>query len=219
MSSPSHAADDGSLVRSTGGAAARGAMLIALAVVIGLVLLWSALDDAETVIADPGDATQDNGAAGGDDAADDGADNGGAAVDDSSDDSTTPTNDVPSDTTLAPLPDEDAGQAREPAEVTVLVANGTGGRGVAGAVSDKLKTRGFISDAANALNTQTSVVYYDEGFAADARVVAETIGATPDVIQPVPAAGTIAVSADAIDRAEAADIVVIVGTDDLIPTG
>lgn len=219
MSSPSHAADDGSLARSTGGAAARGAMLIALAVLIGLVLLWSALDDADTVIADSGDTSQDDGAAG-DDADDGGAtDDGGAAVDDGADDSTTPTNDVPSDTTIAPIPDEPAGEARDPAEVTVLVANGTGGRGVAGAVSDKLKTRGFISDAANALNTQMSVIYYDEGFAADARVVAETIGATPDIIQPVPAEGTIAVSSDAIDRAEAADIVVIIGTDDLIPTG
>jgi hypothetical protein len=194
-------------------------MLIALAVLIGLVLLWSALDDADTVIADSGDTSQDDGAAG-DDADDGGAtDDGGAAVDDGADDSTTPTNDVPSDTTIAPIPDEPAGEARDPAEVTVLVANGTGGRGVAGAVSDKLKTRGFISDAANALNTQMSVIYYDEGFAADARVVAETIGATPDIIQPVPAEGTIAVSSDAIDRAEAADIVVIIGTDDLIPTG
>lgn len=195
-------------------------MLIALAVLIGLVLLWSALDDAETVIADSGDATQDDDAGGSDDADDNGAaGDDGDTTGDAGDDSPTPTNDVPSDTTIAPLPaDDDPGEAREPAEVTVLVANGTGGRGVASAVSNKLKTRGFISDAANALNTQVSVIYYDEGFAADARVVAETVGTTPDVIQPAPE-GTIGVASDAVDRAEAADIVVIIGTDDLIPTG
>jgi len=215
--SRSHAADDGSLARSTGGAAARGAMLIALAVLVGLILLWSALDDAETVIADSGDAAQDDGST--DDATDDGTDDGATddATDDGTDDGSTVTNTVPSETTIAPLPDDTA-DAREPAEVTVLVANGTGGRGVAGRVSDKLKARGYISDAANALNTPVSVIFYDEGFAADARAVAETLGTTPDVIQPVPE-GTIGVSADAADRAESADIVVIVGSDERIPTG
>ena len=46
----SHAADDGSLARSTGGAAARGALLIALAVVIGLVLMAFALEDESTEV-------------------------------------------------------------------------------------------------------------------------------------------------------------------------
>ncbi|MFT7476398.1 MAG: hypothetical protein ACI81L_003351, partial [Verrucomicrobiales bacterium] len=45
-----HATDDGSLARSTGGAAARGAMLIALALVIGLVLMAFALDDPQTIV-------------------------------------------------------------------------------------------------------------------------------------------------------------------------
>ena len=51
MSNGYHAADDGSLARSTGGAAARGAMLIALALVIGLILMAFALDDPQTVVA------------------------------------------------------------------------------------------------------------------------------------------------------------------------
>jgi hypothetical protein len=193
-------------------------MLIALAVLIGLILLWSALDDAETVIADDADATQDDDAGTTDgDATDDGTD--GATDDgtDPADDSTTVTNDQPADETITSTTLPEA-EARPAAEVNVLVANGTGGRGVAGRVSDKLKARGYISDASNATNTQTSVIYYDEGFAADARAVAEAINTTPDVIQPTPS-GTIAVSADAVDRAESADIVVIVGADDRIPTG
>ena len=45
-----HAAEDGSLARSTGGAAARGALLIALALAIGLLLVTFALDDPQTEI-------------------------------------------------------------------------------------------------------------------------------------------------------------------------
>ena len=56
-----HAADDGSLARSTGGAAARGAMLIALAVVIGLVLLAFVLDDPATVVTAPDGTEQEAG--------------------------------------------------------------------------------------------------------------------------------------------------------------
>ena len=51
MSSPGyHAAEEGTLARSTGGAAARGAMLIALALVIGLLLVMFALDDPQTQV-------------------------------------------------------------------------------------------------------------------------------------------------------------------------
>ncbi len=226
-----HASDDGSLVRSTSGAAARGAMLIAVAIIIGLVLLMFALDDPATVVeaspgtedvtTDDGDATADAGddAAATDDTADAGDDTGStgqeavdpAEVDTSADDPAVIETD---DAAAAPAD----GEARQPAEVNVLVANGTGEGGVAGSVSDKLKRRGYLANAANAPSTANAVIFYREGYAADAREVATILGAVATVIQPAPA--NIAVNQNAIDdgRLAEANVVVIIGADGLIPT-
>ena len=206
----SHAADDGSLARSTGGAAARGALLIALAVVIGLVLMAFALDDESTEVTstDSTDQTTVPPA----DADDDGT---GADVVDPNDtgDGTTGTTTAPA--TIAPA---DGGDPRPPGEVNVLVANGTGGKGVAGAVSDKLIARGYISPSSNAPSTAESVVYYRDTYEDDARAVAEIIGTTADLLRP--AADPIAVSPAAINdgRLDAANIVVIIGNDERIPS-
>ncbi len=232
-----HAADDGSLVRSTGGAAARGALLIAVAIIIGLVLLAFALDDPATVVeAAPADSvTTDDGTTDGADgtdatastndstdasAADDGT-AGQEAVDPGDVDTSATDSGEPA--VIDPEPDATAtesGDARAPAEVNVLVANGTGERGVAGTVSDKLKRRGYIANAANAPSTGTAVIYYRDGYAADAAEVATILGAVPTVIQPIPASGTVAVAANAVDdgRLAAANVVVIIGADGLIPT-
>jgi hypothetical protein len=215
-----HAADDGSLARSTGGAAARGAMLIALAVVIGLVLLAFVLDDPATVV-DATDSTEQT--TDGDTDANTG-DTGSQAQEPTGDEADEA---VITDSTEAPvvIPDETTtippGDTRVPAEVRVLVANGTGGRGVAGAVSDQLIARGYISDAANAPNTQDSTVFYREGYSSDAVAVATVLGATPDIVMPAPEDGQIGVAASAIDdgRLAASNVVVIVGTDGRIPTG
>ncbi len=218
-----HAADDGSLARSTGGAAARGAMLIALAVVIGLVLLAFVLDDPGTVVtATPDDTEQADDADGSTDADADTGDDGVVAVD---------PDDTDSEGTEAVIPDEDPtdipdepadpGDTRVPAEVNILAANGTGGSGVAGAVADQLKARGYIAEAANAPTTDTSVIYYREGYADDARAVADIVGATPEILLPVPPDGAVPVAANAIEdgRLERANVVVIVGNDGRIPVG
>lgn len=205
----SHAADDGSLARSTGGAAARGALLIALAVVIGLVLMAFALDDESTEVTstDATDQTTIPQA----DTDDDGT--GADAIDPGTDDGTTGTTAAPA--TIAPA---DGGDPRPPGEVNVLVANGTGGKGVAGTVSDKLIARGYISPASNAPSTAESVVYYRDTYEDDARAVAEIIGTTADLLRP--AADPIAVSPAAISdgRLDAANIVVIIGNDERIPS-
>lgn len=207
---PHHAADDGALARSTGGAAARGALLIALAVIIGLVLLAFALDDSPARVATDESPTSTQ-------PEDDG---------DGSTSDTTPGDDGVTDTSSttsaapATIPEADPGEPRDPAEVNVLVANGTGGiQGVAGRVSDKLKARGYIAEASNAPATPNSVIYYREGYEDDARAVAEIVGTTPDVIDAAPEA--IAINADAIEdgRLDAANVVVIVGSDEKIPTG
>lgn len=56
MRRPRHAADDGSFGRSTGMAAGRGAVLLAVAVVLGIVLL-NAADDTPTGVSAGGSAT------------------------------------------------------------------------------------------------------------------------------------------------------------------
>ncbi|MGI9608581.1 MAG: hypothetical protein ACR2P0_20800, partial [Acidimicrobiales bacterium] len=135
---PSHAADDGSFARSTGGAAARGAMLIALAVIIGLVLLAFALDDPGTPVAADDTVQPDDGGVA--DGSDDGTDDSTATTTPGGDSGDAPAT-TEAVTTITAAPPDDPGVTRPPAEVTVLVANGTTESGVAGAVSDKVKTR------------------------------------------------------------------------------
>ncbi len=222
-----HAADDGSLARSTGGAAARGAMLIALAIVIGLVLLMFALNDPGTEVASVDDETEEvaddesTDEDGGDtdagvvavDPVDTGADSGdtdtGADVTDGSE-----TESIPEE------PIESTGVARPASEVNVLVANGVGTAGIAGGTASVLVADGYIGVAADAPNTSTSVILYKPGFDADALAVASILGAGPDVVQPAAADGSIPVNQNALDdgRADAANVVVIIGTDGAIPT-
>lgn len=179
-------------------------MLIALAVVIGLLLLRWALDDTETATTS---TNEGNGVT--ETSAPDSS--GNTTPVDSSGASTTTTSEV----TVVTVPTDQV--ARPAAEVIVLVSNGTGGSGVAGGVSDKLTADGYISDASNANPTEDSSIFYDEGYAADAREVANIIGATPDLIKQRPD-GAFGVPANAVDRAENAHVVVIIGTDTLIPT-
>ncbi len=225
-----HAADDGSLARSTGGAAARGALLIALAIVIGLVLIAFALNDSSTEVAASDDTEQTDTDETGD-AADSSADtdadaDAGAEVEavdpgDGAGDADGAAADGGDTETIPEEPiNSGGGAARPAAEVNVLVANGVGTAGIAGSTADVLVADGYIGVAADAPNTPTSVIFYQPGFDADAREVATILGATPDVIQPLPVDGSVPVNQNAIDdgRAAAANVVVIIGTDGAIPT-
>lgn len=211
-----HAADDGSLARSTGGAAARGAMLIALALVIGLVLMAFALDDPDTEIVagtNTDDVTTDT-------TPDDGTEvleGDGTPTDDTTD----PTGDTAAPPTIPPVTEPVGDGPRPPAEVNILVANGTGGRGIAGALADKLIADGYIANAANAPSTAAGIIYYRQGYADDAREVATILGAAPDILTPAPGDGTIAVAAEAISdgRLTQANVIVIVGADNAVPPG
>jgi hypothetical protein len=217
-----HAADDGSLARSTGGAAARGAMLIALALVIGLVLMAFALDDQGSEITS-GDSTPDSD----NDAADSDTDGDGTGSDGTvttDDDGAVVVDEPTTDTTAAPAtipPVEEGNGPRPPAEVIILVANGTGGKGIAGSLADKLIADGYIANAANAPSTAAGVIYYRQGYADDARAVATILGAPPDILTPAPGDGTIAVAAEAVadGRLTDANVIVIVGADNAVPSG
>lgn len=222
MSDGFHAADDGSLARSTGGAAARGALLIALAVIIGLLLLTFALNDSSTEVAvEETEQTTDENTEGSDD-----GDADGAAVDavDSSDEDAADADGAEADAEAESVPEEtiDATDENRPAsEVNVLVANGVGTAGIAGSTSDVLIADGYIGVPADAPDTVQSVILYKEGFDADALAIAAVLGAPPDVVQPVAADGSLPIDQDAIadGRGETANVIVILGSDGVVPPG
>ncbi|MEM9130798.1 MAG: LytR C-terminal domain-containing protein [Actinomycetota bacterium] len=77
--------------------------------------------------------------------------------------------------------------ARPPEEVQVRVANGARRVGVAGAGTAVLAEAGYDTlDAKNGPTMDDSIVYYISGFAADAVLVAETLGLDPTAIEPMP---------------------------------
>lgn len=222
-----HAADDGSLARSTGGAAARGALLIAVALVIGLLLMAFALDDPQTDLStasnDAVDTTIDETADAADDATGDGGDGEPSVTLGEPEDSTTDTTvaTIPEDETTDTIPEVVDNTDFANSEVNVLVANGTGQAGVAGAVSDKLKAQAYIANVSNAPSTAEAVIYYRVGYDAEAREIATALGSPPDIITPAPGDGTIAVASDAATdgRLTDANVIVIIGADNNVPVG
>jgi hypothetical protein len=148
-----HAADDGSFGKSAGGAMARGVALIVAAVLLGVILL-QATDGTDLDTA----------------ASDDTEDDGGSAIDEDSDS----TVDLPTTDTTLPAP-------RDPAEVTVLVANGAGIGGLASRIGETLNGANYVT--AEPTNTRApaneSVVYYTPGYESDAAAVAALLSPTP----------------------------------------
>lgn len=144
--------------------AARGAALIAIAVVIGVVLLQ---------VVDTG-----NGGPVGD---------GGTKVTGSKPDATTPTSAPPTSGSTTPAP-----AVRPPGEVQVLVLNGSGVAGAAGRLTTALKTDGYVTGAtplapADTARRQGTVVYFRPGFDAEAGAVAAKVAAgTPTQALPDP---------------------------------
>lgn len=110
--------------------------------------------------------------------------------------------DTPADNTpLTPV-------AHPPAEVRVLVANGAQRNGAAQLATDKLIARNYATlTPTNAEPQEATVIYYEDDYEADARLVAETLSALPDQLQPMP--GT---NPAGVDRREA-NILVVLGAD------
>ena len=83
-----------------------------------------------------------------------------------------------------------AGDARDPAEVPVYVANGSGVGGAAGVMTEQLRAAGYtsaIEPQGSAPQTQaTQVFYFDDTWRADAEAVASVIGAQPTQVLPLP---------------------------------
>lgn len=184
MTAPASGRDDATL---------RGAVVLVVAIVIGLALLAR------------------GGGGGDDDEAD--ATTTTAAVTES-----TTGGDGETDPTLAPINSssttEGEGEVptdtRAPEEVTVIVLNGLTERvdGIAGQNDDKLTTAGFVTlDPGNAPEkTPTTIVYASPDFQADAEAVRAILGLPDATIQEKPAEPV-------APGAERADIVVVLGDD------
>jgi hypothetical protein len=93
----------------------------------------------------------------------------------------TPTT-TPSVTTTTTTP------ARPASAVKVLVANGSSVRGLAGLTATKLHTAGYNTLAVvNATQQVTaSLVYFQPGYQKEAAAVAATLGVAPTAVQPTP---------------------------------
>lgn len=193
-----HAAAEGSFARSAGGAAGRGMVLVAVAVVLGVVLMrWSLDGPGDGVIAGPVVTTVTD------------ATTGPPAT--TSDGSTVPTT-AGGETTVAPTP-------LSPETVKVVVANGTATTGVAGNFTDQLNLKAYVTEAATNANVTTytaSVVYYAAGFATGpqaAQQVANELGITAPP-EPMPALVPLKDPAALVD----AQVLVVIGADKVTPT-
>jgi hypothetical protein len=166
---------------------ARGVALVVVAVLLGLVLLRNGLDTSEVVTSSPNDSRTDG-------TSDEGADEGTDAVDEQT------------TTTLA---------VRSPAEVTVVVLNGTSVGGAAGKYSTAIGTAGYQmgepADAATKI--PATQVLFTEGYEREAAAVALAAGA-PATLTPAP------LPTPPPGEVGAANVVVVIGADlaSLTPT-
>ena len=192
----------GGLGPSNAAAAPRALLLIAVAVILGLVLLWKGLDTTPGVAVPP-------------EATDDGSAESVGMVEEGPAD--LPVEDEPvAATTRAPTTTTTAVPAptRPPNQVRVLVANGSGVRRGASDVTDVLSPNGYTTlPPANATPTDTSGIYYRSGYSGDARAVMEIVApGNPDLILPLPPGG-LDVPDGTLDRVANANVVVILGAD------
>lgn len=167
-----YAATDGSFARSAGGAGARGLLLLAVALLIGVVLLNATdADPPGTTITAEGDS--DSGDGGAD------TDSGGTDDDAGGDAGAAATTTVPTPTTLA---------ARAPAEVKVIVANASDVRGAAGGGRTALVNAKYnVLAPANAAAVATSSVFFVPGYDRDAAAVAAAMQLPATLVKPMPA--------------------------------
>jgi hypothetical protein len=124
-------------------------------------------------------------------------------------DATTTSITVTTVTEVAPTTGPAAGDqpAKPPAEVKVVVLNGSGGvaKGVAGTSTEKLKELGYqTADPANAAAEETTVVYFADGFEGNAQAIKTALKLSGSVA-PLTGIG----GADVKD----ANVVVVLGAD------
>ncbi len=194
--------------RATGDAAMRGALLVVVAVVIGLLLLWRGHDDdvdaskvvtgapASSTTSRPAGATGPSGSSGA--TGPSGAASGASGV----------------VTTVT---------ARKPPEVKVIVANGTGSATGAGNVRARLLPKGYSLYPAADYSSSTvaaSKIWYRDGYVEEARQVARDAQAADPVdalLERMP--DTVQLRTEqSTANAKDSHIVVLIGLDKKIPS-
>jgi len=188
--------------RSASDAALRGALLVAVAVIIGALLIWRGhQDDNDTT----------------------GLSTGGNSTTRATTSTLKPgaTSTRPGTATSTPGPTNPIGVTRQAGTVKVLAANGSGVDGFAGQVHQKLVTGGYASlGAENAKPGQaTSVIYYRDGYQEDARAMAVFLGADQNIVQAAPASLADKLEQAVQNKAQGANIVVILGADKEVKVG
>jgi len=102
-------------------------------------------------------------------------------------------------------------QAHDPAQVRVLVLNGSGKQGVAGGASEQLKALNYtLLDAGNAQGgtLTASIVYFVPGYDIDAQTIAAKLGLAASAAQPLASPVP-----DAVGDPKDATVIVLIGTD------
>jgi hypothetical protein len=160
---------------------ARGILVLVVAVAVGVLLLWQA----------------GGGGGGGGDEEQTSTPNTTAPLDGST---TTAASD--STTTTAPS------SGRSPSEVKVLVLNGGGPTGAAGATSTQIGSSGYVmGEPTNSpVAVEATSFFYAEDFQAEATEIALLLGKSTDAVKPLAEAGLGGVEGDA-------NVVVVLGPD------
>jgi hypothetical protein len=188
--------------RSASDAALRGALLVAVAVIIGALLIWRGHDDNPNTV-DTGTGT-------------------GTGSTTSRAGGTTTRAGVTTRTPVTtPGVTVPIGSTRQPAQVRVLVANGSGIDGYASQAHGKLVTGGYASTGPeNAKPGQDNTfIYYRDGFQDDARALAVFLGADGNVVQAMPNSLTDRLDQAVLNKAQSANIVIILGADRQVKVG
>lgn len=196
MTAGAHEAGGG-FGKSAGVNAARGIAVIALAVIVGALLMAKGLDETDSV-APLGETTATT--------------VGNGANDDP--DTTVETASTGDDTvveeeTTTPAPTG----PRVPAEVRVLVLNGAGGiAGIAGRGTAKLVEAGYdTAGASDAKGPAPSIILYTEGFELEAQAVADVFGIPADTYT-----APFDPETSPTDDTQGANIIVRIGNDNVI---
>jgi len=184
--------DAGGFTKSAGASAVRGVMVIAAAVIVGVLLMGRGLSDTsiEAVAAEKAETTLPD-------------DGDGAAAE------TTTTTEAT--TTTEPEPDEP--KLRDPSQVAALVLNAAEGKpGIAGRGTDVLKPLGYLTlKPDNATVDGPTAFLFVEGYAAEAAEIAKAYGLDPTTyVKPLDPA------APPVDDTQGAKVIVVIGNDGAI---
>ncbi|MFV2039648.1 MAG: LytR C-terminal domain-containing protein [Acidimicrobiales bacterium] len=197
--------------------ATRGVILVLVAVVLGVLVLGQGFDEpdasfaADSTSQAPADEQAPSSDGNTEEPADENADESG----DGSETVDPPATEDPGngdDATATPTPGGPPDILHTPAEVRVLVANGTTVSGAATKVNNDLIAIGYngLSPAnTNPVGSATeTIVYYVDGFVLDARQIAQSLNAPAESVQPIPSELPIDGAGDLEP-----DVVIILGPD------